>query len=737
MAISIPIWGGIECTVHRLRNRFGDQLLRNGHAHRLSDLQLIADLGIQTLRYPIIWEKIAPNGLANADWSWSDERLSVLKELGINPIASLLHHGSGPKYTSLIDPEFPKKFTDFAVAVAQRYPWLELFTPINEPLTTARFSCLYGLWYPHAHDDHLFSLAVINQCKATIMAMREIKKIIPQAILVQTEDLGKCHSTKKMQYQCEFENARRWISLDLLAGKLNDNPIMHQYFIEKGKISENELRFFNGNSYAPDIIGINYYITSERFLDENIKRYPGWGVTKNGRDKYCDLDILRADIHQREGHYKILKSVIERYHLPVALTEVHLGSTRDAQLRWFMEAYNAAASLKAEGADVRAITVWSMLGAYDWNSLLTRNNNFYESGVFDVRSGKPRPTAIAWLIKHLCRGKIPDHPVLQSDGWWKNTEHVHFVFGSKKDARGLPAIEMMFPENLLSSTVRPILITGATGTLGRAFAHICTMRNIPYVLLSRADLDITDKNNAERLIAHHQPWAVINTAGFVNVDEAESNHDICFRENAEGPMVLAEVCLQHKISLLTFSSDLVFDGNSLIPYTESSVAAPINIYGASKLAAEKKVLSLNPAALVIRTSAFFGPWDEYNFIAKMISSVKAGREFVAANDQVVSPTYIPDLVNTCLDLVIDRENGIWHLANASALSWADFAIRAAAAAGLDKNLIKSVATTQLSLAAKRPPYSVLGSEKGLLLPGLDDAISRYFSERILSSPLTN
>jgi dTDP-4-dehydrorhamnose reductase len=725
----VPVWGGIECTVHRIRDRYGDQLIRSGHFSRLSDLELIADLGIKTLRYPMLWENIAPHGLAKSDWSWVDERFNKLKELGIKPIATLLHHGSGPKNTSLIDPQFPDKFSEFAVAVAQRYPWLELFTPINEPLTTARFSCLYGLWYPHARDDYTFSFAVLNQCKAIIMAMREIKKIIPNAKLVQTEDLGKCHGTKKMQYQCDFENQRRWISLDLLTGTLNNNRTMLKYFREKGNIKKSELDYFNSNRYPPDIIGINHYITSERFLDEDKKKFPGWSYSKNGKDKYCDVDIVRADIHQREGHYKILKSAAERYRLPIALTEVHLGSTRDAQLRWFKEAYDAVTKLKRENVDVRGITIWSMFGAYDWNSLLTKNNQFYEPGVFDVRSGKPRPTAIAAVIKNLCNDENPNHPVLQTNGWWKNPEHVHFMFGVKKNARGLPSIERMFPENLFLSKQKPVLITGATGTLGRAFAHICTMRNIPYILFSRKDFDITDKDAVENLIKKYRPWAVINTAGFVKVDAAESTPDICFKENAYGPVILAEACLKYEAQFITFSSDLVFDGTSQIPYSESSPTAPLNVYGASKCYAEAHVLQVNPMALVVRTSAFFGPWDEQNFISKMLHSLEQGQRFLAANDKTISPTYIPDLVNNCLDLIIDKANGIWHLANSAALTWAEFAIKAAHLGGFKVNLIKSVSGPQLGWKAQRPAYSALGSEKGILMPALDDAIGRYFSER--------
>jgi dTDP-4-dehydrorhamnose reductase len=125
--MTVPVWGGIECTVNRLGNNYNNQLARNGHMHRLGDLELIADLGIKTLRYPVIWETIAPDSLEDLDWSWSDSRLAKLRELGITPIVSLLHHGSGPRYTSLLDPEFPNKFAIFAKAVATRYPWLELF----------------------------------------------------------------------------------------------------------------------------------------------------------------------------------------------------------------------------------------------------------------------------------------------------------------------------------------------------------------------------------------------------------------------------------------------------------------------------------------------------------------------------------------------------------------------------------------------------------------------------------
>src|SRR5689334_4085045 len=99
----LALWGGVECTVNRVQDRFFCQLSRSGHAARTEDLERFAALGLRVLRYPVLWERTAPNGLDSADWRWPDERLQRLRALGIEPIVGLLHHGSGPAHTSLVD----------------------------------------------------------------------------------------------------------------------------------------------------------------------------------------------------------------------------------------------------------------------------------------------------------------------------------------------------------------------------------------------------------------------------------------------------------------------------------------------------------------------------------------------------------------------------------------------------------------------------------------------------------
>jgi dTDP-4-dehydrorhamnose reductase len=272
------------------------------------------------------------------------------------------------------------------------------------------------------------------------------------------------------------------------------------------------------------------------------------------------------------------------------------------------------------------------------------------------------------------------------------------------------------------------LITGGRGTLASAFARICELRGIPYQRLSREQIDIAQAHTVRRVLAESDPWAVINAAGYVRVDDAEQDRMRCYRENTIGPGVLAEACAERDCQLITFSTDLVFGGATVRPYVENDAVAPLNVYGMTKAEGEELVLRRMPHALVVRSSAFFGPWDEFNFVLLALRTLALKQEFRAAADATVSPTYVPDLVNACLDLLIDRESGIWHLANQGEISWATLAETAANHANIPTGTLVRCELKDLSLAAKRPRYSALGSQRGLLLPSLDSALQRFFQE---------
>lgn len=720
----IEIWGGVECTVNRVGEIYFDQLERSGHALRLDDIDRCADLGLSVMRYPILWERTAPARLSHADWSWSDARLERLRARGIKVIAGLVHHGSGPRYTSLIDPQFADKLAAYARLVAERYTWLEFFTPINEPLTTARFSGWYGAWYPHGHDPESFKVTLLAQCRAVVLSMRAIRSVIPRAQLVQTEDLGKTYSTALVAYQAEFNNQLRWLGWDLLCGRVDHNHPLWGWLRHCAKAGEEELLWFQENRCPPDILGANHYVTSLRFLDERLENYPARFHGGNGRHRYVDIEAARCLEATPFDLQSLLIEAWRRYGLPVAVTECHIDSTRDDQLRWIGHMWRAAHGAKNAGADIRALTVWALFGAYDWNTLVTSPNGYYEPGAYDVRGAKPRPTAIARLVKTLASGEAPDHPIFARPGWWKRPERFFCKPVTITDDN-VPGIT----ELAASTGSAPLLISGATGTLGRAFARGCQERGLDFKLLGRGDMDIADPESVEGSIARQEPWAVVNAAGYVRVDEAENDANRCFRENTLGARNLAEVCERHRLPLLTFSSDLVFDGERNVPYIESDAVAPLNIYGKSKAEAEKQVLDSHPNALVVRTSAFFGPWDRYNFITIALSNLAEGRLFLAANDWTFAPTYVPDLVRVSLDLLIDGEQGIWHLTNNKATTWPALISKAAELAHVDASTLQVCGKDDLGLLAPRPSYSVLGSARAALMPPLDDALARYTSER--------
>ena len=147
------------------------------------------------------------------------------------------------------------------------------------------------------------------------------------------------------------------------------------------------------------------------------------------------------------------------------------------------------------------------------------------------------------------------------------------------------------------------------------------------------------------------------------------------------------------------------------------------------------VMQEYPDALVVRTSAFFGPWDEYNFAHHVITSLKDDQLFTATDDVYISPTYVPDLVNSSLDLLIDEEKQIWHISNAGETSWYDLAREVAGRAGLNKKLIQPRSLQHMQYPAPRPAYSVLKSEKGLHLPKLDNALERFFHDKKIAYEL--
>lgn len=411
----LQMWGGVECTVNRVGDQIFDQLHRSGHRERcVEDLELFAGLGLRTLRTAVNWEHIEKT----QSWTSTDALLGAMQRLGTRPIAGLVHHGSGPETTSLLNPEFPEKLADFALKVAQRYPWVRDYTPINEPQTTGRFSCLYGHWFPHHRSMRSYVRALYNQIKGTALAMQAIRSVQPEARLITTEDAGATWSTPQLApFRFEREH-RRWLGTDLLCGLVTRDHPLFDFLTEHG-LTEEEVLWFTDNPCLPSVIGLNYYVTSDRFLDHRTDLYPPFFTGGDtGSEPLVDIEAVRVRPEGISSVDAVLQQAWERYRLPVAITEAHLGCCPEEQVRWLAEVWQGAQNARRAGADVRAVTAWALLGSYDWCHLCTRDAGSYEPGVFDISGGRPVPTALTKLVFELAHGLRPSDPASNEHGWW-------------------------------------------------------------------------------------------------------------------------------------------------------------------------------------------------------------------------------------------------------------------------------------------------------------------------------
>ncbi len=706
----LEMWGGFECTINRVGDKWLDQFAFGPQAAELSAIDDAAALGLKAVRYPLLWERIAPGNLSDIDWSWPDARMQRFRDHDLRPIVGLVHHGSGPRHTSLLDTLFPEKLALYGRAIAERYPDLQFVTPVNEPLTTARFSTLYGHWYPHHRSPESFATAILTQCVATRDTMRAMREIILDLQLVQTEDLGRISSTDELAYQAAFENERRWLTFDLLSGRVTPRHPLWRYLTVNAE-ARSMLESLALDPCPPDVLGINYYVTSDRHLDHRTDLYDGIPVGGNARHSYVDIEAVRAPGGGITGHHGIICDAWNRYQLPIALTEVHLACSREQQVQWLLSAWRGAELAREDGCDVRAVTAWALMGSRGWDKLLTEAPVSYESGAFTLESGTARRTAVGAVIADLASIGSTPNAAAHSRPWW--------ILKVDAKTRGDYRLHD-------ERTARKTLILGGSGTLGNAFERACDARGIPYTSPTRSQVDISSSQDVCEAIERLRPAMVINAAGYVRVRDAEYDSNACYAANVNGAAALARECARRRIPFLTFSSDLVFDGRKESPYVESDPARPLNVYGASKRLAEREVLDSWPEALVVRSSAFFGPWDEYNFATVALRVMMEDGTVALPYSGMVSPSYVPDVANAALDLLLDGERGIWHLANCGAVSWSDFAILLARRAGLNEALLKLEAAPRSHIAY--PSFSVLGTERGAPMPSLDNALDRYFAE---------
>ena len=270
-----------------------------------------------------------------------------------------------------------------------------------------------------------------------------------------------------------------------------------------------------------------------------------------------------------------------------------------------------------------------------------------------------------------------------------------------------------------------ILLTGASGQLGHALQAVLFKHEV--LACDHQRLDITNLSAVQQAVQAARPHVVINAVAFTAVDRAESESDAAFRVNALGPRNLAVATAASQIPLLHISTDYVFDGIAIRPYHEFDRPHPQSIYGASKLAGEEAVQTLNPRHYIVRTAWLYHTIGE-NFLYTMLRVAEQNKrqDIRVVSDQYGSPTYAPHLAQRIAELITTEAYGLYHLAGQGGTSWYQLTQTLYRCLGIETP-VQPVATADFPRPAYRPRYAVLTTlhTPPLLLPAWEDGVAEF------------
>lgn len=281
-----------------------------------------------------------------------------------------------------------------------------------------------------------------------------------------------------------------------------------------------------------------------------------------------------------------------------------------------------------------------------------------------------------------------------------------------------------------------VLLIGAKGQLGTDLCRVFQSAGDAVVSITHAQMDVCSEGRVLEVMLEAKPDVVLNTAAFHKVEECERQPGLAFQVNGIAAMNLARACKRSGAVLVHFSTDYVFDGRKNVPYEETDLPAPLNVYGASKVAGEYLIASNTDRYFVIRTCGLYGLAGSSgkggNFVENMLRKAKAGEAIRVVDDQVLTPTYTIDLADVTRKLILTEEFGLYHISAEGQCSWYEFTRSIFEFPRVDAQLTP-VRTSDFPSPVKRPSYSVLSKAKlralGLSIPSWQDAVSRYIAAR--------
>ena len=373
---------GIECSYptiewkgQRLRQ---DELEKCGHYERWrEDFALVRDMGVRLLRYGPPYYSMH-TGPDTYNWEWTDLVMPVMREMGIVPVIDLCHFGVPDWMGNFQNPDFPRLFASFARAFAERYPWVMLYTPVNEMYIAAQFSAAYGWWNERLTTDRGFVTALKHLVSANVHAMLAILEVRRDAIFIQSESSEYTHpSQPDFIDECEMLNDRRFLSLDLNYGiRVNSN--MYQYLLDNGMTADEYQFFMQHDLREHCILGNDYYQANEHLMTSETET------------------VFAGDVF---GYYVITQDYYRRYNLPVMHTETNLAEPES--VRWLWKTWANIQRLRHDGVPLCGMTWYSLTDQVDWDTALRENNGRVNAlGLYDLdRRIRPVGTAYRKLIE--------------------------------------------------------------------------------------------------------------------------------------------------------------------------------------------------------------------------------------------------------------------------------------------------------------------------------------------------
>jgi beta-glucosidase/6-phospho-beta-glucosidase/beta-galactosidase len=372
-------------TINNGRTRI-DQMEKCGHyTHWRTDFELLEELDIQVLRYgpPLHKTFIGPG---RYDWSFADMTFAEILRRNIIPIVDLCHFGVPDWIGNFQNPDFPDLFATYAEDFARRFPWVQLYTPINEMFICAQFSAAYGWWNEQLRSDQAFVTALKHIVTANVLAMERILKIRPDALFIQSESSEYFHADNPAAIKpAEIMNARRFLSLDLNYGRRIDSE-MYEFLMDSG-MTRDEYHFFLSRSSLRHhcIMGNDYYVTNEHRVQAD-------GNTRAAGDIF--------------GYDEITRQYYERYRLPVMHTETNLmeGPNGDEAVNWLWKQWANVLRVRNTGVPIVGFTWYSLTDQIDWDvGLREENNRVTPVGLYDLdRNIRPVGRCYKQLIHDWC-----------------------------------------------------------------------------------------------------------------------------------------------------------------------------------------------------------------------------------------------------------------------------------------------------------------------------------------------